>query len=58
MMQRIAKFFSNEVTHFITNRTVPEVEGDKENTSKSKGIGGSSLRSPIKLRGLYVLLTM
>ncbi|EJD03451.1 uncharacterized protein FOMMEDRAFT_141037 [Fomitiporia mediterranea MF3/22] len=48
---RIAKFFSNEVTHFITNRPVPEnpdVEGNKENKAKS----GPNLRSPIKLKGL------
>ncbi|THH09218.1 hypothetical protein EW145_g2176 [Phellinidium pouzarii] len=49
----IAKFFSNEVTHFITNRPVPgaDVEGNKENSVKPKA-GGSALRSPIKLKGL------
>ncbi|KAI5121958.1 hypothetical protein M0805_002029 [Coniferiporia weirii] len=49
----IAKFFSNEVTHFITNRPVPEsdIEGNKENSNKSKVAGGPSLRSPIKSRG-------
>lgn len=56
MAQRIAKFFSNEVTHFITNRPTPETEGDKENSSKSKASGSLLLRSPIKLRGLCVIL--
>lgn len=55
MAQHIAKFFSNEVTHFITNRPVPdnEVEINKEN--KTKAAASASLRSPIKLRGLYVV---
>ncbi|OCB88937.1 hypothetical protein A7U60_g3892 [Sanghuangporus baumii] len=49
----IAKFFSNEVTHFVTNRPIPEdvdEQGNKEN--KSKSATNASLRSPIKLRGL------
>ncbi|KLO16449.1 hypothetical protein SCHPADRAFT_919902 [Schizopora paradoxa] len=45
---QITNFFSNEVSHFISNKPIPTVEGDtnKENlASKAKAL----LRSPIKL---------
>ncbi|KAH8119656.1 Dfp1/Him1, central region-domain-containing protein [Phellopilus nigrolimitatus] len=50
----ITNFFSNEVTHVITNRPIAESGGEsnKENTARSKMTGIASLRSPIKLRGL------
>ena len=57
--QRVAKFFSKDVTHFITNRAVPPQEstGDKENIPKqasSVPAANANLRTPIKLRELYV----
>ena len=58
MAQRVAEFFSNEVTHFITNKPISETdeEANKENSERPKIPGMvTTLRSPIKLRGLYVL---
>ncbi|KII92343.1 hypothetical protein PLICRDRAFT_88953 [Plicaturopsis crispa FD-325 SS-3] len=52
-------FFSNEITHLITNRTPrapaadpsEETLSNKENMPKTRGRPNSLLKSPIKLRG-------
>ncbi|TFY59118.1 hypothetical protein EVG20_g7906 [Dentipellis fragilis] len=55
MGSRVEGFFSNEVTHFITNQSLPsdELGANKENVAKSRA--GSSrapsiLKSPIRLK--------
>lgn len=58
-LQRIEDFFSNAITHLITNHTVPttftvDIAADKENVPKSKASlsrPAALLRSPIKLKG-------
>ncbi len=54
--QHVAKFFSNEVTHFITNQPIPSPDDDanKENAPKEKPGLQDLLKSPIKLRERYV----
>ncbi|TFK44599.1 Dfp1/Him1, central region-domain-containing protein [Crucibulum laeve] len=52
---RIEGFFSREVTHLITNQSLPSVNdasAEKENSSKAAASKGHQLlRSPIKLKG-------
>ncbi|KAK2467783.1 hypothetical protein APHAL10511_000078 [Amanita phalloides] len=51
----IEDFFSNQITHLITNQSLPvEHEAEKENVPKLKmgsAKPGHSLKSPIKLKG-------
>lgn len=50
-LQKVDDFFSNSITHFVTNRLVPHsvaALADKENNPK---FGNTSvLKSPIKLK--------
>ncbi|KAI6046191.1 Dfp1/Him1, central region-domain-containing protein [Pisolithus marmoratus] len=53
---RVDDFFSNEITHLITDEVVPATDDtscNKENAHSTKGPGRSALwlKSPIKLRG-------
>ncbi|TDL22619.1 hypothetical protein BD410DRAFT_770181 [Rickenella mellea] len=51
---RVAKFFSNEVTHVITKHHITDADSNKENAPKAKPttpLKISVLKSPIKLKG-------
>jgi regulatory subunit for Cdc7p protein kinase len=51
LFQKVDDFFSNSITHFITNRSVPHsvaTLADKENNPKIAHT--SILKSPIKLK--------
>lgn len=54
---RVDDFFSNEITHLITDEVVPATDDtacNKENTHSTNGLAGRSalwLKSPVKLKG-------
>lgn len=52
LLQRVDDFFSNAVTHLITNVPVPTDFANKENLTKARASRAASLlKSPIKLKG-------
>jgi hypothetical protein len=56
--QQVDDFFSNEITHLITNQPITLIDptANKENRLQGFSARASSLKSPIKLRGRYIQL--
>ncbi|RDB25382.1 Hsk1-interacting molecule 1 [Hypsizygus marmoreus] len=48
---RTVRFLESKVTHFISNRPPTQVHSSVGKENKPKSVSGTSLKSPIKLRG-------
>ncbi|KAG1864063.1 Dfp1/Him1, central region-domain-containing protein [Suillus tomentosus] len=53
LKSQVDDFFSNEITHLITNQPITPIDptANKENRLQGFSVRASSLKSPIKLRG-------